>query len=427
VVAGALCLRTASFLPRGRWPKKESTRSSCWVHPPPFTKERLIITSDFQSSDGSPYHPISLFTTGCWVTIMRMGKNIGRRALGAAVVAISVLLYWSSTRTPAAQQAQQQASELAQHIKANYTKREVMIPMRDGVKLFTAIYSPKDASQPYPILFGRTPYTVAPYGLDSYKDLLGPSSRFAYEGYIFVYQDVRGKWMSEGDFVDVRPHIAKKRGPKDIDESTDTYDTIEWLLKNVPNHNGRVGMWGISYPGFYVSSGIIDSHPALKAVSPQAPIGDWFLGDDFHHNGAFFLPHAYNFYAAFGQPRQGPGFVTPKPFEHGTPDGYKVFPADGRNQERTGAVSRKARCRDPLHGANVPASEQRPVLAIVENPGALAQHQAGSADGGRLVRRRGPHRAPPLQHLLEILHGHLHCRSSRSPDVRDGLQPVALI
>ena len=165
---------------------------------------------------------------------MRMGKNV-RRALRATVVSISVLLYWSSTSTPAAQQAQQQASELAQYIKANYTKREVMIPMRDGVKLFTAIYSPKDASQPYPILLGRTPYTVAPYGLDSYKDLLGPSARFAYEGYIFVYQDVRGKWMSEGDFVDVRPHIAKKRGPKDIDESTDTYDTIEWLVKNVPN------------------------------------------------------------------------------------------------------------------------------------------------------------------------------------------------
>ena len=279
-----------------------------------------------------------------------MGNNVGRRALAAVVVSISVLL-WSSTSTPAAQQAQQQATELARHIKAAYTKREVMIPMRDGVKLFTAIYSPKDASQPNPILFVRTPYTVAPYGLDSYTDLLGPSPRFAYEGYIFVYQDVRGRWMSEGDFVDVRPHIAKKAGPKDVDESTDTYDTIEWLLKNVPNHNGRVGMWGISYPGFYVSSGIIDSHPALKAVSPQAPIGDWFLGDDFHHNGAFFLPHAYNFYAAFGQPRQGPGFVTPKPFEHGTPDGYKFF-------LQMGAIKNGLELYRKKLGAGIPFMEQ---------------------------------------------------------------------
>jgi hypothetical protein len=223
-----------------------------------------------------------------------------------------------------AQQAQPQRNELAEYIKANYTKQEVMIPMRDGVKLFTSIYAPKDTSQKYPIMFDRTPYTVSPYGLENYKESLGPSARFAYEGYIFVYQDVRGRWMSEGDFVDMRPDI-ENRNSKDIDESTDTYDTIEWLLKNIPNNNGRVGMWGISYPGFYTSAGSIDSHPALKAVSPQAPIGDWFIGDDFHHNGAFFLPHAYNFYAFFGQPRSGPGLVAPKPFSHGTPDGYKFF------------------------------------------------------------------------------------------------------
>jgi putative CocE/NonD family hydrolase len=254
-----------------------------------------------------------------------MRKHIARPAVAASLLVLAVLLSSSPTSTPAAQQPQQQSSELAQYIKANYTKREAMIPMRDGVKLFAAIYAPKDTSQKYPILLERTPYTVAPYGLDQYKSSLGPSSRFAHEGYIFVFQDVRGKSMSEGDFVDVRPHIAKKRGPKDIDESTDTYDTIEWLLENAGNHNGRVGMWGISYPGFYVSSGVIDSHPALKAVSPQAPIGDWFLGDDFHHNGAFFLPHAFNFYAVFGQPRHGPGLTAPKPFEHGTPDGYAFF------------------------------------------------------------------------------------------------------
>ena len=196
--------------------------------------------------------------------------------------------------------------------------------MRDGVKLFTSIYVPKDTSQKYPIMFDRTPYTVSPYGANDYKESLGPSTRFAYEGYIFVYQDVRGRWMSEGDFVDMRPDI-ENRNSKDIDESTDTYDTIEWLIKNIPNNNGRVGMWGISYPGFYTSAGSIDSHPALKAVSPQAPIGDWFIGDDFHHNGAFFLPHAYNFFSGFGQPRSGPGLNRPKPFSHGTPDGYKFF------------------------------------------------------------------------------------------------------
>jgi uncharacterized protein len=254
-----------------------------------------------------------------------MENSMRKRALGVGLASASIVLcsIWMS---PAAQQAQQ-PSDLAQYVKATYSKREVMIPMRDGVQLFTSIYEPKDASvqQKYPILLDRTPYTVAPYGHDAYRDLLGPSSRFAYEGYIFVYQDVRGKWMSEGDFVDVRPHIDHKAGPKDIDESSDTFDTIDWLVKNVPNNNGRVGMWGISYPGFYVSSGIIDSHPALKAVSPQAPIGDWFVGDDFHHNGAFFLPHAYNFYATFGQPRIGPGFTDPKPFQHGTTDGYKFF------------------------------------------------------------------------------------------------------
>ncbi|MGH9944340.1 MAG: CocE/NonD family hydrolase [Pyrinomonadaceae bacterium] len=209
-------------------------------------------------------------------------------------------------------------------VKANYTKLERQIPMRDGVKLFTSIYLPKDASQKYPVMLNRTPYTVAPYGPEEYKSSLGPSPAFAREGYIFVYQDVRGRWMSEGDYVNVRPHKSAK-GPREIDESTDTYDTVEWLLKNVPNHNGRVGMWGISYPGFYVSAGIIDSHPAIKAASPQAPIADWFIGDDFHHNGTLFLPHGFNFLASFGRPRPQPTTVRPPRFEHGTPDGYKFF------------------------------------------------------------------------------------------------------
>ena len=220
-----------------------------------------------------------------------------------------------------------QQQELADYIKENYTKREVQIPMRDGVRLFAAVYEPKDKSQKYPILLNRTPYTVAPYGADKFRTSLGPSDLYAREGYIFVYEDVRGRWMSEGEYMDVRPDIENRR-PTDVDESTDTYDTVEYLIKNVGNNNGRVGIYGISYPGFYTSSGIIDTHPAIKAASPQAPIGDWFIGDDFHHNGAFFLPHAFNFYTGFGQPRPQP--VTPetanlKPFDHGTRDGYKYF------------------------------------------------------------------------------------------------------
>ncbi|HEX5888337.1 MAG TPA: CocE/NonD family hydrolase, partial [Pyrinomonadaceae bacterium] len=210
-------------------------------------------------------------------------------------------------------------------VKAFYNKTEQLIPMRDGVKLFTAIYTPKDQSQKYPIMLNRTPYSVNPYGPNAYREALGPSDHFQKEKFIFVYQDVRGKFMSEGEWVEVRPYKPKKNGPKDIDESSDTYDTIEWLLKNVPNNNGRVGMWGISYPGFYTSMGVIDAHPALKAASPQAPIADWFIGDDFHHNGALFLPHAFNFFATLGKPRPAPTPNFPERFVHGTPDGYRFF------------------------------------------------------------------------------------------------------
>lgn len=221
----------------------------------------------------------------------------------------------------------QQQSELADYIKANYTKREVMIPMRDGVKLFTSIYMPKDTSQKYPIMFDRTPYTVAPYGEDKFKTSLGPNELFAREGYIFVYQDVRGRWKSEGEYMDVRPYIPNKTG-KQIDETTDTYDTVDWLIKNIPNNNGRVGVYGISYPGFYTSMAGIDGHPAVKAISPQAPVSDWFHGDDMHHNGALFLAQNYNFFAFFGQPRPTPLEPSPsaiKSFPWGTQDGYNFY------------------------------------------------------------------------------------------------------
>lgn len=211
-------------------------------------------------------------------------------------------------------------------IKALYTKYEFRIPMRDGKKLFTAVYVPKDDAQKYPILLNRTPYSCRPYGVDQYRVHLGPSPLFTKALYIVVYQDVRGRWMSEGEHVNMRPHNPDKKSPTDIDESTDTYDTIDWLVKNVPNNNGKVGQWGISYPGFYTAAGMIDAHPALKASSPQAPIVDWFVGDDWHHNGALMLPHAFNFMANFGKPRPEP-IKKPEylPFDHGTPDGYDFF------------------------------------------------------------------------------------------------------
>ena len=222
--------------------------------------------------------------------------------------------------TPAALPAQG-----LEYVKAHYTKYEYRIPMRDGVRLFTAVYVPKDDSQTYPILLNRTPYSVAPYGVDQYKDNLGPSPLFGKEGYIFAYQDVRGRMMSEGEFVNMRPHNPAKSGPKDVDESSDTYDTIDWLLKHVPGHNGKVGQSGISYPGFYTAAGMVDAHPALRAASPQAPVTDWFVGDDFHHNGALFLPHCFNFMAVFGKPRPEPTKKFGERFEHGTPDGYDFF------------------------------------------------------------------------------------------------------
>ena len=212
-------------------------------------------------------------------------------------------------------------------IQENYTKHEFMIPMRDGVKLFTQVFTPKDSSQTYPFLMFRTPYTVGPYGVDNYPSQLGPgqSELFIREGFIFVKQDVRGQGHSEGTFVNVRPQIANKVSPKDIDESSDAYDTIDWLVKNVPNHNGKAGIFGISYPGFYAATAAIDAHPALKAASPQAPVTNWFLGDDFRHNGVLMLPHAFNFIGAFAGPKPPKGWSGGVNVDMGTPDGYDYF------------------------------------------------------------------------------------------------------
>lgn len=211
-------------------------------------------------------------------------------------------------------------------LRDNYYKMERMIPMRDGNKLFTAIYVPKDTSEKHPILMTRTPYSCYPYGENNFSSRLYETYWMNYVrmNYIMVIQDVRGRFMSEGDFVDVRPFNPNKKG-KEFDEASDTYDAIDWLINNVPGNNRRVGVFGISYPGFYATMASFSGHPALKAVSPQAPVTDWFAGDDFHHNGAFFYMDAFSFYSGFGKPRPVPTTSFPTGFEMPTPDNYDFY------------------------------------------------------------------------------------------------------
>ncbi len=210
-------------------------------------------------------------------------------------------------------------------IRDNYTKQELMIPMRDGIKLFTAVYLPNDASEKHPILMMRTPYSCAPYGKDFSSRLWERHLKYYMrENYIIVIQDVRGRWMSEGEFMDVRPFNKNKKG-NDIDEASDTYDAIDWLVKNISGNNGNVGVFGISYPGFYSSMAAASGHPALKAVSPQAPVTEWFLGDDFHHNGAFFQMDAFSFYSGFGKPRPLPTTIGSRGFDFPIRDNYAFY------------------------------------------------------------------------------------------------------
>ncbi|MDT0676222.1 CocE/NonD family hydrolase [Autumnicola musiva] len=193
----------------------------------------------------------------------------------------------------------QEDYEVAEH----YNKMEVDIPMRDGTKLHTTIYSPKDTSEEYPIIMQRTPYSSRPYGDGQFRSKIGPNEYLMQQGNIIVYQDVRGRWMSEGQYDNMRPFLPNKKG-EEFDEASDTYDTIEWLVNNVKNNNGRVGTWGISYPGFYATYSLLSEHPALKAVSPQASISDFFF-DDFHHNGAYLLSY-WRATALFGYQKDGP-------------------------------------------------------------------------------------------------------------------------
>lgn len=188
-------------------------------------------------------------------------------------------------------------------VKAHYNKQEVAIEMRDGVKLHTTIYSPKDTSKTYPIVMQRTPYSCRPYGEDQFRSKIGPNQYMMEDGYIIVYQDVRGRWMSEGKYDNMRAFIPNKK-EGEVDEASDTYDTIDWLVTNVANNNGNVGTWGISYPGFYATYSLLSEHPALKASSPQACIGDFFF-DDFHHNGAYLLSY-WRATAVFGYQKEGP-------------------------------------------------------------------------------------------------------------------------
>jgi uncharacterized protein len=232
-------------------------------------------------------------------------------------LAVSLAALRSSAAEPS---ADTNAVWLAEH----YTKYEHRIPMRDGIRLLTRVYVPKDDSQSWPIVLTRTPYALKPYGTENYNDPVGSFRTLATNKFILVTQDVRGRYGSEGEYVHVRPFNPKK-GPKDIDENSDTFDTIDWLVKNVPNNNGKVGMFGISYPGFYTAMGMIDSHPALKAASPQAPISDWFMGDDLHHNGAFFLSQNFNFFYVFAQRAEDPLHEDLKSFNFKTPDGYDFF------------------------------------------------------------------------------------------------------
>lgn len=249
-----------------------------------------------------------------------------RGATKVCWVLLTAILATLVTAPPPARGQDPKAAEPAKlDVRELYTKYEYRVPMRDGTRLFTAVYVPKDASRKYPMLLKRSPYSCKPYGVDQYPDVLGPSKQLAKSGYIFVFQDVRGRWASEGELENMRPQITEKKTPKDVDESSDTYDTIEWLLKNVDGHNGKAGQWGVSYPGFYTSCGMIDAHPALKASSPQAPICDWFIGDDWHHHGAFQLTHAFNFMAEFGRPRPEPTKKIDYKFDHAMRDGYRFF------------------------------------------------------------------------------------------------------
>jgi putative CocE/NonD family hydrolase len=215
-------------------------------------------------------------------------------------------------------------SDRVGYFERHYRKSEHRVPMRDGVRLFTQVFSPLDTSELHPVIILRTPYGVAPYG-EAFSQMTMPSLGFVKENYILVYQDIRGRGLSEGTFEFVRPYRAVKKGPADVDESSDAYDTVDWLLENIPGHNGKVGVWGISYPGFTAAMAAISAHPAVRAVSPQAPMADIYMGDDAAHNGALNLVYYTNYAYTMGQARPAPTADQPARMRYPTPDGYAYF------------------------------------------------------------------------------------------------------
>lgn len=277
----------------------------------------------------------SSLLTSCRQQLTRRDRCCGIALAAVAVIATNCVRTADGTRRTA----------------ARYIKHEYRIPMRDGVKLFTQVYLPKDGSKTYPFLVQRTPFGVQPYGEDRYRPQLGASPEFDRAGYIFVFQDVRGRFQSEGEFVDMRPHIDRLEATQ-TDESTDMYDTVEWLLKQTPSNNGKVGVWGMSYQGFYAAASIIDSHPAIKAASVQAPMTNLFLGDDAYHNGAFMLAEQFQIYANYFKPRTaGPEFPSPEIghfFDYGTLDGYDFFLRRGPGADRVASL-----VRNPLLDENI--------------------------------------------------------------------------
>ena len=280
--------------------------------------------------------------------------------------------------------------------KQHYIKRDYMVPMRDGVKLFTIVYTPRDTTRIYPILLVRTPYSIRPYEPDEYRRVLGPSQEFDKDGYIFVFQDVRGKFRSEGEFEVMRPFKPSKRTPKDVDESSDTYDTIDWLLKSVPRNNGRVGMWGISYPGWQTVMGMMNAHPALKAASPQASPSDMFIGDDFHHNGAFRLMYAFSWLAGNARTRTGQSTARGPPSTTARRMAIASSWKRAHPRASTRCTSRAGAGVERLHEA----PELRRVLESAERPEGSRNRSRRPADSERrgLVRCRGLLRSD--EHLL---------------------------
>ena len=247
------------------------------------------------------------------------------RRYSAHSVILGGVLLAAASQTPLALDAARQQEDHAAYVRQHYDKAEYMVPMRDGVRLFTIVYTPKDASQTYPIMLFRTPYSIAPYEPDEYRTPLGPSAEFDRDGYIFAFQDVRGKFKSEGEFEVIKAIAARRGEPDGVDESTDNYDAIEWLLENIPNHNGRVGQWGISYPGWQTVMGMVERHPALRASSPQASPADMFIGDDWHHNGAFRVMYSFAWLSGNARVRAGPTEGRAERFDYGTPWGYEFF------------------------------------------------------------------------------------------------------